>query len=173
MSELALEATEEAEKVQSHRLVKMLRSRFTQFGPTGVRRYLIGEEVGHEDRWADMIVQDTWRGGMAWGVGNNSRGYPRHGFEIKVSRSDWLNELRQPDKAETFRPYCHYWSLVISDKSMVKEGELPEGWGLLVPRGIQLYSIVKAPENLEVLPMPSGLMISFMRRIDQNARGER
>jgi hypothetical protein len=28
-----------------------------------------------------------------------SRGLRLHGFEIKVSRSDWLHELKQPDKS--------------------------------------------------------------------------
>ncbi|MFI5426079.1 hypothetical protein [Aeromicrobium sp. UC242_57] len=27
-----------------------------------------------------------------------------HGHEVKVSRSDWLTELRDPTKAETFPP---------------------------------------------------------------------
>ena len=165
---------EESESIQSHHLIQMLRSRFTMFGPTGVRRYLIGEEVGHKDRWADMIVQDTWAGGRYYGDPDKPyNAYPRHGFEVKVSRSDWLNELRDPSKAEAFRPYCHFWSLVIADKSMVREGELPEGWGLLVPRGKRLFTIVKALENFDMKPIPPDFMIGLMRRIDQNARGER
>lgn len=160
--------------MESGEIVELLKRRYSGFGASGVRRYLYGEEVGHGDRWADLIIQDTWRGGFAWGDGNNPRSYPRHGFEIKVSRSDWLNEIKDPSKAETFRPYCHYWSLVIADKTMVKDGELPNGWGLLVPKGNRIYTVIKAPENLEVLPMPSGMMTSFMRRIDQSGenRGE-
>lgn len=157
--------------IRSHDLVNMLARRYGErMGSTP--RYLLGEEVRlasfGSPRICDVIVQDTWTGGH-YGA-DNPRQYPRHGFEIKISRSDWLNEVRQPDKAEAFRRYCHYWYLVIADKDMVKDGELPQGWGLLVPRGNSLVQIVKPEENLQVEPMPVGMMISFMRRVESATR---
>lgn len=56
-----------------------------------------------------------------------------HGFEVKVSRSDWLRELREPCKAAAWTRYCHRFWLVVHDTSIVKPGELPDGWGLLAP----------------------------------------
>jgi hypothetical protein len=69
-----------------------------------------------------------------------------HGHEVKVSRSDWLTELRDLTKSERIKRFCNFWWLVVSDASIVKDGELPEGWGLLVKSGSKLRAKVKAPE---------------------------
>lgn len=69
-----------------------------------------------------------------------------HGHEVKVSRSDWLTELRDLTKAERIKRYCNFWWLVVSDASIVKDGELPDGWGLLVKSGDGLRAKSKAPD---------------------------
>lgn len=53
-----------------------------------------------------------------------------HGHEVKVSRSDWLRELADPSKAETFAQHMHHWWLVATPG--VVRDDLPDGWGLLV-----------------------------------------
>lgn len=56
------------------------------------------------------------------------------GHEIKVSRSDWVAELgRKTGKADAWADQCHQWWLVVSDPAIVREGELPDGWGLMSP----------------------------------------
>lgn len=67
------------------------------------------------------------------------------GHEVKVSRSDWLTELRDLSKAERIKEFCNYWYLVISDTSVIKDGELPNGWGLMVKSGTTLRVKIKAP----------------------------
>ncbi|MGP4995508.1 hypothetical protein [Glutamicibacter ardleyensis] len=74
------------------------------------------------------------------------------GHEVKVSRSDWLTELRDLSKAERIKRYCTYWYLVVSDASIVKDGELPEGWGLMVKAGERLRIKHRAPK-LTPVPM--------------------
>lgn len=64
-----------------------------------------------------------------------SRGLIIDAFEVKCSRADWLKELRDPSKAEMFCQRADRFWLVIGDPSIVKEGELPPGWGLLVAQG--------------------------------------
>jgi len=54
------------------------------------------------------------------------------GHEVKASRSDWLNELNKPGKADAWADQCHEWWLVAAP-GIVHDGELPDGWGLLVP----------------------------------------
>lgn len=66
------------------------------------------------------------------------------GFEVKVSRSDWLSELKKPEKADSLARYCDRWYLVISDPKIVKDGELPPTWGLLCRKGDRLVEVVKA-----------------------------
>lgn len=55
------------------------------------------------------------------------------GHELKVSRSDWLNELNKPGKADAWADECHEWWLVVADPEIVHDGELPAGWGLMSP----------------------------------------
>lgn len=74
-------------------------------------------------RTADAIVMSMWP----------SRGLVLHGFEIKVSRGDWLRELKKPEKAEVFCKLVDFWWVAVPDKAIVKDGELPDGWGLMVP----------------------------------------
>lgn len=67
-----------------------------------------------------------------------------HGHEVKVSRSDWLRELADPGKAETFNQYMHYWWLVATP-GVVKD-DLPEDWGLMVLHASgRLVKVVDAP----------------------------
>lgn len=85
-----------------------------------------------------------------------------HGHEVKVSRSDWLAELRDPSKAETFRRHMHFWWLVVSDKAIVRD-DLPDGWGLMVKSGTKLRALVKPTPNLNPEPMPTGLIGAIIR----------
>lgn len=62
-----------------------------------------------------------------------SRGKFLRGYEIKVARSDWLAELDQPAKAETWEQNVHEWWIVAPDTDVVRPEELPHGWGLLIP----------------------------------------
>jgi hypothetical protein len=87
-----------------------------------------------------------------------------HGFEIKVSRSDWLHEKRKPDKAETIYNYCDRWYLVVSDKSIVKEGELPPTWGLLAVEDKSLVEVVKAPKIENPKPMDRYFLAALLKR---------
>ena len=68
-----------------------------------------------------------------------------HGHEVKVSRSDWLSELKDPEKSERIKRFCDFWWLVVPDASIIKPGELPEGWGLMVQSGKVLRAKVRAP----------------------------
>lgn len=76
-------------------------------------------------RYADMVAMNLWP----------SRGCEIVGVEIKVSRSDWVSELRNPKKADDMMKHCDSWVLCVSDAAIVQTGELPKGWGLLAPMG--------------------------------------
>lgn len=57
-------------------------------------------------RTCDAIAMDLWARGR----------FALHGHEIKVSRSDWLAELKEPEKAAEFIPYVNYWWLVSGEQ---------------------------------------------------------
>lgn len=124
----------------------------------------VGDDTGGRGRSADLLALNLWR----------SRGQELHGFELKASRSDWLRELRRPAKAEAFAPYCEAWWLV-TYPGVVKDGELPVGWGLYELRpygqGQQLKRVVDAPRRVAA-ELPRGLMASFTRRAARPAEEE-
>lgn len=127
-------------------------------GVGGAPNFALLEEVadatGAATRYCDAIGMELWR----------SNGYLWHGFEIKASRSDWLNERKDPTKAHAFKRYVDRWWLVVGDTKIVRDGELPPDWGLLVPRGDQLVVKVQAPA-LVPEPMPRSFLAALMRRV--------
>ena len=137
------------------------------------RRY--SESHGNGDRWAFATHVRCGAGfGPQWGAGQlrtadavamdlwPSKGLEIHGHEVKVSRSDWLAELKQPDKCEPVKRYCDRWWLVVADRAIVKGGELPEGWGLMVVSGDSTRVVVKAPK-LSPDSVTKDFMAPFLR----------
>jgi hypothetical protein len=92
-----------------------------------------------------------------------SRGLELHGFEIKSYRGDWLNEVKNPAKAEEIARFCHRW-WVVADKETVEESELPPSWGLLIPKGRGLFTIRQA-ELQKAEPMTYAFIASVFRNI--------
>lgn len=103
-------------------------------------------------RSADALAMSLWP----------SRGLEIHGFEIKVSRSDWKRELEEPAKAEVILRFCDRWWLAVGDEEIVQPGELPPTWGLLIPRGKGLVAKVEAPK-LEAQPITRLFLASLLR----------
>jgi len=95
-----------------------------------------------------------------------SRGKALWGFEMKVSRNDWLKELKQPEKAESIMRYCNYWGLVVPDKAIVKDGELPASWGMYVAQKNRLKCVVPCP-ILDPLPMSMTMLTALAYAINQ------
>lgn len=134
-------------------MIVLLRARYT-------------EKAGNGDGWAfvphvrnaagfdanrtiDAVAMALWP----------SRGLVLHGIEIKVSRADWLRELKNPAKAEGFAGLVDYWWVAVADAKIVQPGELPDGWGLLVARGNRIVCDVEAKPlhdggPMSVRPLP-------------------
>ena len=94
-----------------------------------------------------------------------SRGLELHGHEIKVSRADWLREMRNPAKAEAGARLVDRWWLVISDPSIVQEGELPPTWGLMVAGKRGLVVRKQAPQlpATDAPWMPRSFLAALLR----------
>lgn len=90
------------------------------------------------------------------------------GHELKVSRADWLNELNKPGKSDAWADQCHEWWLVVSDPAIVNDGELPAGWGLMVPGTSKArMRIIQKPDRKPATHNPSWLAVrSIMARQD-------
>lgn len=122
--------------------------------------WVVFEEVSNEtgfnaNRRADALAFGVWP----------SHGHALHGFEIKSSRSDWLRELRDPTKADTFLRYCDRFWLVAEPKVAV-ESEIPASWGWMerTSRGLRIRR--DAPK-LTPEPVPRSLWASMLRSVDK------
>lgn len=73
------------------------------------------------------------------------------GHEVKASRSDWLSELRKTGKADSWADQCHQWWLV-AVPGVVADGELPAGWGLMVPGARTRMKVVTPAATRDAKP---------------------
>lgn len=96
-----------------------------------------------------------------------SRGNTVEIFEIKVTRQDFLNELRNPSKAEPFFRQADKFWLVLGDVSIWHEGEdeVPPDWGILRPWGRASLRVARKATNREGSPQRD----FFARLIDRAA----
>lgn len=103
-------------------------------------------------RWADAVAMSCWP----------SLGLKFIGFEIKVSRGDWLAEIRNGEKSQAIFKFCDYWYIVVSEEAIVQPGELPATWGLLAAKGGKLHCIKEAP-LLQPQEFTKGFIASILR----------
>ncbi len=103
-------------------------------------------------RWADGVAMSVWP----------SRGYDIHGIEVKVSRYDWLSELKKPEKSAAVQQYCNRWWIATPDEAIIAAGELPPTWGWMVLKDKGMRVIREAPA-LEAKPATIEFVASLLR----------
>jgi hypothetical protein len=110
-------------------------------------------------RWCDALVMGLWP----------SRGLELIGIEIKSSRSDWVKERDDPAKADAIGRFCDRWYLAVGDPKIVKPGELPQAWGLMVPSGSGMKIAIEPPK-IEAVPITRSFLAAIFRRsVEQSA----
>ena len=105
-------------------MLDLLHKRYSQSSYNGgvkAPRYICAEQVRSSAgfsarRTADFIAVETWESSLR-------NGLTVHGAEVKVSRSDWLRELADPDKAAVSMAYVSHCWLAAADASVVRPGE--------------------------------------------------
>ena len=153
--------------VTEHDMITALKDRYSAVNPGNGPRYVYASGVRSRAgidarRTADFIAIDTWP----------SSRFAVHGHEVKVSRSDWLRELKDPAKAGEFLPYMTYWWLVVPDVKIVDPAELPPGWGLMaLSRG--RLGVYRKAARCDAEPMPMDRLIPFMRSIQATRTSSR
>lgn len=145
-------------KITAANVVDLLRARYTAPAWAFLEEVRNRTGYGRMERYADGLAMSLWP----------SRGLEVHGFEVKVTRSDVINELRKPGKADPIMQYCDRWWLVLGDKSLIQPGELPPTWGLMIVRGTrQLRAIIEAPK-LQPAPLDVRFVASILRNFEQS-----
>jgi hypothetical protein len=163
---LGIPRTDEPTRHTERTILDLLRGRYSNINYGNGGRWSIAEHVrsaaGFDaTRTADFVALDMWP----------SKGLELHGHEVKVSRSDWLHELAQPEKCQAVRQYCNRWWLVVSDRAIVRN-DLPDGWGLMAPgRDGQLRVYVTAPTLHPVEP-PRTFWVALTRAVAKTAARE-
>lgn len=142
-------------KVDTKRLTAMLRQKYSAAGWVFLPnvRSDSDRKVGMV-RYADAMAMATWP----------SLGFELHGFEIKTSRNDFLNELRDPDKSNQIKRYCDKWWLVVADREIIRLGGVPDDWGILAPSAGKLRVIKQAP-RLTAAPISRGFLACLLRNV--------
>jgi hypothetical protein len=120
--------------------------------------YCLMEEVsdaaGHSrSRSADFVVYNLWP----------SRGLAIIGIELKRSRSDWLSELKKPDKAENIFKYCDYFYLLTTDETIAKMEEIPPAWGWICVKGSCIKILKEAPKQTPI-PVSRHFVAAMLKR---------
>jgi hypothetical protein len=127
-------------------------------------RYALLEEVRNATgklrkrggpRYADAVAMSLWP----------SDGLELLGFEIKLTRADWLKELSDDKKAVAVQKYCDRWYLVVPEDTkdkIVKDGELPANWGLMTAGHSGIKVVVQAPK-LKAENVTRDFMASLLR----------
>lgn len=94
-----------------------------------------------------------------------------HAFEVKVARSDWLRELKAPEKADVCLPFADYFWLAVSVPQVAQLSEVPEHWGLLVlQRNGTLRAVRSAPVLRPTVPLQQRrFWASMIRRAHQGS----
>lgn len=112
-------------------------------------------------RYADAVMMSLWP----------SRGLELHGVEIKVSRSDWMREAKDPTKAERVGAYCDRWWVHVAPKVIHDLSEVPPAWGVRVFDG-KAWKTLREAEKTEAKAIDRGFLASLLRRADGDRRGE-
>jgi len=171
--------TDAAPKLTEAIATRLLRERHENSGNGGGGEWAFMAQVRNAagfnaTRTLDALALHLWP----------SRGLALHGFEIKVSRPDWLREVKDPAKAEdACRLVEFFW--IVAPKGVVKKGELPPTWGLIEIHGTgtqedawRLRTKTAAPCLLDAGqknrgPLQRGLVVSMLRSIPGAVPGGR
>jgi hypothetical protein len=104
-------------------------------------------------RSADYVFMNLWP----------SRGLTLNGIELKSHRSDWLSELKKPEKAENIFQYCdHFWLLTAND-TVAKAEEIPATWGWMCVKNDKITVLKEAP-TLQPKPISRHFLAALLKR---------
>lgn len=107
-------------------------------------------------RYADAVAVDLWPRGPGWRL---------FGFEVKVSRADWLRERKRPEKSAPIKLFCAAWYLVTPapwKNVVINLHELPERWGL-IEIGTGRANIVRLAEERDAEEPTPGFVRALLR----------
>lgn len=151
----------EIKGLRTHELMARLRRHY--IAPSGMPGGVFVPECGKNGAWGASSRCDALYAGFT-----STSGRILIGHEVKVSRADWLHELKQLEKADEWADQCHAWYLVVAEPGIVHDGELPNGWGLMAPTSkTRTRLTILTPARIHADRNPSWDAVrSMMARLD-------
>lgn len=141
--------------MKSGELLQLLSKHYTPPTRAFIPEFRCGTGWSRDTR-ADAIAMELWP--------SAKEGLEITGFELKISRSDWLRELKNPYKASPVKQFCDKWYLVVSDlKIITYADELPAGWGLMYAENGEIRTMIEAPK-LPAIPCDRSFIAALFRR---------
>jgi hypothetical protein len=136
---------------------------FTNDRPRYVCAFHVNDGAGYSyGRCLDAIVFDTWP----------SDGLRLHGFEVKISASDFRRELQDTRKAAAFLPMLDTFS-ILAPRGIVDREILPKAWGLYHPTDDGRVKAARKPLMLHTDgkrdDVDRSLMAAFSRALVQRS----
>lgn len=104
-------------------------------------------------RSADFVAVNLWP----------SRGLAVNGIELKSYRNDWLNELKNPEKAEKIFQFCDYFWLLTADDGIAKIDEIPATWGWMTVKSGKITTLKEAPK-LQPVSISRNFLCTMLKR---------
>lgn len=120
-------------------------------------------ELTLDNRRLDVVAFNMW----------GARQYRVAGFEIKISRGDWMRELAQFQKSEGWMEVVDtFW--IVTPPKLVRPDELPAGWGHLELCGSRLMTRAHATQRAPQRVLPRELTARLISRVrDASANAAR
>jgi hypothetical protein len=118
----------------------------------------VANSTGWASRYADGVAFSLWP----------SSGFQIEGFEMKVSRSDFLSEMKHPEKSCDIMQYCDRWWLV-APKGVAHPDELPKTWGFYEIVGKKLFKRKPAPQNENKEEVSLNFIAAMLRRATEGS----
>lgn len=120
--------------------------------------WLGGKNAAAGERYLDAFAMHLWP----------SKGYRRVAYEVKVSRSDWLQELADSGKNAQALLLAHeFWFAlgpgVFRDEDWPKHFHRLRGCGILLVNEAGEFDEVQRPSKGEPWPMPEAFIASLLR----------
>lgn len=143
-------------KINSKTILEALRSLYSE------SEWLFAGEVGllgfQNQQRIDAFAVALWPSKKAL----------RHSYEIKVSRQDFLNEIKNPQKRQFALDNSEQFWFAIAD-GIADKSEIPDEAGLLIYKNDKLIRAKNAPKR-KVEPITQDMLLSIAKRMRTEAK---
>lgn len=147
-----------SDKVTASDVCRAIKAKYS--GPEWRVWFEVNQGTGMQTgRRADAVAMNLWP----------SKKYQTHCFEVKVSRADFMHEMKDPAKAEAVGQFCDFFWLAVP-VGLVRVDEVPASWGLVELTKGGLRTKKQAPMR-EAVEFSRSFAASLLRSGED--RGER